>query len=287
MPSDSPQNILTAFASIIRHPFASINPAKISSNRINNVGDALECYVKDAIAGLLEDSSVTDQKRDSIYNEIFSWLGNSGNPPDCIIKDGDAIEIKKIQTLTSDIALNSSYPKHKLYSNDTRVARGAKEAEVWTEKDIIYVVGSTSDNSELSRLFLIYGDCYAASKEVYEKLISAIETGVKSTPDVDFLPTNELGKVNKVDPLGITNMRIRGMWHISNPSRLYSDLVKKSPNRQFYLIMRESKYQSFSSQDRKFFEDCHLDGFSSQQVMIRNPDNPAQLVPARWIKYEI
>lgn len=104
-------NVLKAFKNIIDNPHASINPAIISSNRINNVGDALEGYIKDSVVGLLGQSPVVDNERDKLYSQAFSWLGNGGNPPDCIIKNGDAIEIKKIQSINSDIALNSSHPK--------------------------------------------------------------------------------------------------------------------------------------------------------------------------------
>ena len=285
--ADPRYNILTAFKNIVDNPHATINPAKISSNRINNVGDALEGYIKDSVVGLLGQGSVMDSERDKLYSQAFSWLGNGGNPPDCIIKAGDAIEIKKIQSLNSDIALNSSHPKNKIYADDTRVASGAKTAENWVEKDIIYAIGSTSDNLELQRLWFIYGDCYAASREVYEKLVNAIGKGVNSVPDVVFQKTNELGKVNKVDPLGITNMRIRGMWHISNPSKLYSQLVNQTDDRQFYLLMREAKYQSFPKADREVIESVKKDGFVNQIVEIRNPDNPANLIKARLIKYEI
>ena len=33
------------------------------------------------------------------YSEVFSYLGNTSNPPDMIIKDGDAIEVKKLKDL--------------------------------------------------------------------------------------------------------------------------------------------------------------------------------------------
>ena len=278
-------NTLRAFRHIIENPNATINPAKISSNRINNVGDALEGFIKDAYANLL-DSSLADFEKDCIYSQAFSWLGNSGNPPDSILRDGDGIEVKKIQTLSSSIALNSSAPKSKLYANDARVATGAKLAENWVEKDIVYAIGSVP-TQELKRLWLIYGDCYAASKEVYDRLSNAIAAGVRQLPDIQFQKTNELGRVNKVDPLGITDLRVRGMWHIDNPSRLYAHLVNNSSNRQFYLLMREQKYQSFPAKDRLALECIKVNGYSNTIINIRNPDNPAQLVKARFIKYEV
>lgn len=280
----TPANTLRAFKHIIENPNATINPAKISSNRINNVGDALEGFIKDAYAELL-DTHLSDYEKDVVYSQVFSWLGNSGNPPDSMLRGGDGIEVKKIQSISSAIALNSSSPKNKLYASDTRVATGAKIAENWTEKDIVYAIGSIPVQ-DLKRLWLIYGDCYAASKDVYDRLSSAIATGVRQLPDIQFQKTNELGRVNKVDPLGITNLRVRGMWHIDNPSRVYSHLVSNSSNRQFYLLMREQKYQSFPVGDRLALERIQTNGYSNSVIEIRNPDNPAQLIKARFIKYE-
>lgn len=280
-------NTLKAFKNIINDPGASVNPAAVSSNRINNIGDALEGYVKDAYAGVLN-SELSQEEKYSEYSKVFSWLGNLSNPPDAMLKGGDSIEVKKIESLTSDIALNSSFPKSKLHYNDSRVAGGAKRAEDWHEKDkdIVYIIGSVSDQ-KLSRLWFIYGDCYAASRETYERLINDVSCGIRTIPDIDFHDTNELAKIKKVDPLGITYMRVRGMWHIQNPSRLYSGLVGASERCQYYLLMREEKYKSFPKDDKDALEDLQLDGFSNDIICIRNPDNPAQKIQARFIKYEI
>jgi len=202
-------NALKAFIHIVENPLTTVNPAKIISNRINNVGDSLEYYVKDAYAGLLN-QNLSDSEKDRKYSEVFSWSGNQSNPPDALVRGGEGIEMKKIESLNSAIALNSSFPKDVLHSDDSRVARGAKEAEAWLERDIVYAIG-TITNQELKRLWLIYGDCYAASRDTYDRLINDISNGIREIPDIEFHETNELAKVKKVDPLGITDMRIRGM----------------------------------------------------------------------------
>ena len=60
-------NVLKAFSNIIENPNSPVDPAKISNNRINNVGDALENYVKDAFCSLLGVSPITDLERDNDY----------------------------------------------------------------------------------------------------------------------------------------------------------------------------------------------------------------------------
>ncbi|HET9174617.1 MAG TPA: NgoPII family restriction endonuclease [Candidatus Saccharimonadales bacterium] len=286
MGNDSQYNSLYAFKSILENPYATVNPARISSNRINNVGDALEVYIKDAYCGVLGSQLSQDEKELTVYPAAFSWLGNSGNPPDCLLRNGDGIEVKKIQSMNADIALNSSFPKSKLHVDDSRVATGAKASEEWIERDIVYAIGTVIDD-ELRRLWLIYGDCYAASRDTYEKLFTVISDGVKTIPDVEFCETNELAKVKKVDPLGITEMRVRGMWHIQNPSRLYAHLTTVTPHRQYYVLMREDKYQSFPEYQRNELEELNLDGYENSIIEIRDPDNPAHVIKARFIKYEI
>lgn len=81
------------------------------------------------------------------WSEIFSYTGNSANPPDLMLKGGDAVEVKKIESPDAAIALNSSYPKHTLKNSSPLISRACREAEDWTEKNIIYAVGVVSGNN--------------------------------------------------------------------------------------------------------------------------------------------
>jgi len=77
--------------------------------------------------------------KDKKHSEYLSYLGNQNNPPDFIIKKGDAVEVKKIGGLVGSIALNSSYPKSKLHSDDVRILQSCRECDGgnWSKKDII------------------------------------------------------------------------------------------------------------------------------------------------------
>ena len=118
-------DILTAIVNITNNPVPDIlNHYKIiSNNRINSVGDALEEYIKDAFANTINEGNL--RARADKHSQTFSWLGNQNHPPDMILKNGDAIEVKKITSLKSQIALNSSYPKNKLLSSDTMLVNEA------------------------------------------------------------------------------------------------------------------------------------------------------------------
>ena len=123
-------NILQAIATIINNPIPDLlsHYRSQSKNRINAVGDALEEFVKDAFANTIYEANLS--KKNEIYREKFSWTGNQNNPPDLIIRDGDAIEVKKIQSLKSQIALNSSYPKSKLFSDSPMITSACRNCRV-------------------------------------------------------------------------------------------------------------------------------------------------------------
>ena len=248
-------------------------------NRANNMGEALEFFTKDAFCNTFEETNA--QKKKEIYSENFSYLGNQNNPPDIIIKNSDAIEVKKIDGVrATDLALNSSYPKAKLHKDSPMITSACRNCENWTEKDIIYAVGHI-DNHNLKILSLVYGDCYAASKEIYERIKDKISIGLKEM-DLEFSETKELGRVNRVDPLGITNLRIRGMWTIQNPLKVYKELFSLNGNGfQLFALMRKSKYDSFPKEDKTAIE--KETGITIKDVKIQDPDNPAKQILAKLI----
>lgn len=283
-------NFLQAIHTAINNNVADVASFYRSKNRINAVGDALEAFVKDIFADTLNETD--ESKKSDIYEKKFSYFGNANNPPDLmLINGGDAIEVKKIESENSQIALNSSYPSAKLFADSPMITTTCRNCESWYERDIIYTIGTINKTSnKLTLLWFVYGDCYAASREVYEKIRHTIANGVLSIPEVDFSKTKELGRVNKVDPLGITNLRIRGMWNIDHPSKAYSYLnIKYQPNKtlRLFALVLKSKYQSFPVEDRERLEALVNSNFSIEDIQIKSPDNPVKHVPAKLISYQI
>ena len=278
-------NILRAIINLVKTPKYELREFYTNHNRVNSMGDALEEYIKDIFAGTY---TITDeQKRLKMISESFSYLGNNSNPPDAMLKNGDAIEVKKIENNNSSLALNSSYPKHKLYADSPMISIHCKDAEDWNEKDIIYAVGVV-DNNKLLNLSFVYGLDYCASEETYTKIKTKIKDGVEAIPGVEFAETRELGRVNKVDPLGITYLRVRGMWGIENPWTVFKYVYEKDLNSEFnfFSIINEEKYSEFNKEDRKEFEDfVNNSDLSMIKIKIKNPDNPAILKNAYLITY--
>ena len=280
-------NILTAIRTIINHPISDLVNYYQSKNRINQIGEALECFIKDIFADTVTESD--QQKKLLKYSEVFSYSGNANNPPDLILRRGDAVEVKKIESIGAGIALNSSYPKSKLYADSPLITSHCRNCEDWQEKDIIYAIGVAQDK-KLKLLWLIYGDCYAADREIYERITDTIAIGINRIPGVDFSKTRELGRVNKVDPLNITYLRIRGMWGIQNPLSVfdYVDLgYQKDASFQMIALMKNSKYLSLPIQDREQLEALINNNFQIIDIEIKSPNNPVQLIPAKVISYKL
>lgn len=274
-------NILEAIVNIANQPISQLKSHYLGRNRVNNIGEALETFIKDAFANCIQTENEAEKLQK--YSEVFSWLGNQNNPPDIMIKGGDAIEVKKTQSANSDLALNSSHPKSSVKADSNMIVQACKLCEDWTEKDLIYCVGHTTDEA-LKSLWLVYGNIYAAQSETYEIIKRKITEGINEIPNVELAPTNELGRVNKVDPLGITNLRIRGMWQIQNPRKVFHYLHQFSSDNDFEMvaIIPLEKYNSFPKESREKVEKSAL---NIKKVQVKNPNNPANLVDCILITY--
>jgi len=278
-------NILKAIYNLSKYQDNDLKSIYRGSNRANIMGEALEYYVKDLFCGSLKEKNI--DKKDKKHSQYFSYIGNQNNPPDFIISGGDAAEVKKIEGI-GGIALNSSYPKSKLCSRSAMITQACRDCEKWETKDIIYSIGTVS-GGKLKLLWMVYGDCYAANSEVYERVRNKISEGVNELPGVEFSSTNELGRVNKVDPLGITYLRIRGMWGIDHPSKVFNYVAKYDRGKKFsfFALMKTAKYNSFPKADREAAEGITGKPFSISDVEIKDPDNPAKFIPAKLIQFNM
>lgn len=275
-------NILEAIYNIAVQKNFEIKALYSGRNRANGMGDALENYVKDAFADTFSISRELDRMKS--FNQKFSWLGSQNNPPDIMIKGGDAIEVKKTQNSTTSLALNSSYPKANLSHTSPMITKECKNCEKWTTKDLIYCVGHTTDTN-LKSLWMVYGNIYAAKLETYERIKGTMSSGIKTIPDVVFSDTKELGRVNSVDPLGITSLRIRGMWQIENPRKVFSYLHSQTSNSfELISIIPIDKYKSFPIDSVKKIESIISGNFTVQDTNVKDPNNPAKLIKVKLIK---
>lgn len=277
--------VIDAIENLVRNPVTSLGWEYRSRNRANGMGEALEEYVKDLFAGTF---GASDVERLDAFERTFSYLGNNSNPPDAMLRGGDAIEVKKIEALDASLALNSSYPKHTLRADSPMISEACRDSENWDEKDILYVVGSVF-NGQLRHLAMVYGLDYCASEPCYQRLKATIRNGVNSIDGVEFAETRELGRVNRVDPLGITYLRVRGMWGIENPwsvfDYVYRRDMRKSMN--FMCLVNERKWQTLAGTERLEDLAAREPRLGLSKVRIKDPDNPARLNDARIITFSV
>lgn len=274
-------NILNAINGIIENQVYSIEKYKALSYkiRINNTGEALENLVKDALCG---DFNLEADKRIAVQSEYFSYLGNQNNPPDLIIRGGDAFEVKKIESNEGNIALNSSFPKDKLYKSSPMITDACKNCEEnWSEKDICYIIGCIDKSQKIKSLWFIYGDCYCAKPQIYANVKETITNSINEL-GIELSDTNEIAKVKKIDPLGITDLRVRGMWGIKHPSKVFDYITTKNSNSYVKALMLKKKFDAFDELSKaKLAEKCDI-----KNVKIQDPNNPAKLLDAILIQYE-
>lgn len=281
------RNIVDAIIEVVRSPKYELKTYSILHNRANQMGAALEDYIKDIFAGTV---GVTDlNERNRLISETFCYLGNPNNPPDSMLKNGgSAIEVKKTESLNTALALNSSYPKAKLYSDCKMISKACKNCEEWSVRDMIYAVG-VLNNDKLKSLALIYGIDYCAEEETYVRIKNTIKTGVESIPNVEFAETNELGRVNRVDPLGITYLRVRGMWHIENPFTVFRYIYQLNSSKDFNLmvIINTDKVEELDNFNQIEILAESYEGLNITDAQIKDPNNPATLRNVKLITYTI
>ena len=280
------RNIIDAIITLVTDPKVELVRHYAFVNRANNMGDALEDYVKDLFAGTVDETDEAVRKRK--LSEVFSYIGNAMNPPDIMLRNGgDAIEVKKLQGV-NDLALNSSHPKRVLRYNNSKINDTCRYCEKWTERDMLYVVG-ICDTKKVKQLCMVYGTEYCADIETYERIERVIKNVLENMEDVELAQTNELGRLNKVDPMKITNMRIRGMWTISNPFKVFQRIYQPNAYKKFNFmgLISEEKYATFSNTAQLEALVGKIAGLQIKSVEVRDPNEPRQMRKCKLITFMV
>jgi len=180
-------------------------------------GKPFEIFAKNMFAECL---GALSSHVDAAWERTFSWRGSANHPPDFIIRGGDAVEVK-IQDGVSQIQLNSSPPKRTLKITDPRIQDGCRTCEDWREKDFIYFIGKANEEF-VEALWLIDGKCIADDANTYDMIFDKLAVTVA---DLGGEPGNEIGRLNNVDPLRATSLRIRAMWLLEHPARVFQSFL--------------------------------------------------------------
>lgn len=278
--------VIDAIINLVNNPKVDLIRHYKKNNRANDMGTALEEYIKDLFAGTLDETS--DTVRNHRFDEVFSYLGNANNPPDSMLKDGDAIEVKKLKGF-STIQLNSSHPKRYLLKTNPKINLTCKNCPDWNaegKRDMLYAVG-VCDAEHIKDLCLVYGTELCADIEVYARYENTIKMCLQELDTVTITETNELGRLNKVDSLGITDFRIRGMWLLQNPFSVFNYVHKVNEENKFNLmcIINEEKYNGILRHTELETLAAETENLKIEDVKVKDPNNPAQLISCKLITY--
>ena len=279
-------DILKAIHNISKLENWNIEEVILSSNRAISMGEGLESFVKNAFADTFKIEN--QNEKHLLFSEIFSYEGSKRTPPDLMIKNGDAFEIKKTEVLSTEIQLNSSHPKSKLFKTSTLINNHCKNCETWEEKNFHYIIGHIPKGKNvLSSIWFIDGSVYAADEEVYTNIKDSISDVLENSNEFDFSETNEIGRINYVDPLKITNLRIRGMWLLQPPYKVfdYLELYDYNANFQSIALIAYENYFNYSEENRKLIE--NNSNISITEVYVKNPNNPIQLIESKLIIFKL
>jgi hypothetical protein len=280
-------NILTAIKNI--SDFKTNNMREYfkdyASSQIKTVRQQMEYYVKDAISGSFK--SVKDKKPTDRYKGVFSYIGNKNKPPDMIIQGDDAIVLKTIKTYKGSFTISNSPPKDRLMWNDSWIIKNCRRIDggQWNSKDLFYVIGWIEKN-RIKYLNFIQGSCFIPEQKVYNKKIQGLKKTIYNHLESEGLKSNRtigLGKVNNMDPLGITNLKIKAIWNIKNPLKIFSDTFSYDKKQEFTLIalMLKKKFDSFPKKDINAIEKDNQ--IEIEDVKIKNPNNPQRKINAKLI----
>lgn len=282
-------NILKAFLNIATNESYKLKIKEITygNNRANNMGEGLEIFVKNAFSN---NFAVLDQEKwNTNFAKTFSFSGSKMKMPDMVLRNAEAIEVKKTENLNS-LQLNSSHPKSKLFST-SKIDDKCRDCEgtPWEEKDIIYVMGQVPKKSDtLKSLWFVYGTCYAAEKKVYQDVIKEIKDVLKSNTDPKLeinIDGDEIASIANIDALKITNLRVRNMWVIKHPSKVYRYLHEQKKEDSFTMvgILPAEKYKLLPEKER-----LAIEGFENIEVLdkeIPDPNNSANLISIKLLKF--
>ncbi|WP_452223590.1 NgoPII family restriction endonuclease [Lacinutrix chionoecetis] len=276
-------NILEALVNIVENKDYEIKQYTTGSNRAQNMGEALEQYILDSYCNSFK--IIDEDERLEEHRKVFSFLGSKSKMPDAIVRGAEALEIKK--SSQSTVQLNSSSPKHTLKCSNKRIAASARicEDKEWIEREMLYCFGYIpSKKNLLKSIWFVYGRIFCDLQEVYEVTANKIESNLEELQDEDT-ETNELGRINNVDNLKITYLRIRGMWVIKHPQKVFSKLVEKWGNNDFEVkaLIPKTIFDEFpqSSKDK-----LNASELITEDIKLPDPTNRAKTLDCVFIYYK-
>jgi hypothetical protein len=226
----------------------------------------------------------TASQVDAEWHRAFCWTGSDNNPPDFMVRNGDAVEVKQLGGI-GDIQLNSSPPKRVLRADDPRLTEACRACEEWRQRDFWYLVGKVNPNY-VEALWIVDGRCIADKAERYDIVFSSI-TGAVS--ELGGTSSQELGRINELDSLGSTSLRVRGMWLLKHPAKVFADYLLAPHVHQFVLnvLISSEKWKSFGEFEIQQIVDLQRYGLLVREIQIPDAIEKGALQTATHISWSV
>ena len=96
-----------------------------------------------------------------------------------------------------------------------------------------------------------------------------------------------MGRINKIDPLGISSLRVRGMWIFQNPKKIFEYLNFPKQKKKFELIclMKSDKFESMPKNDKKNLINSKIDNLQVKDIKLKDPNNLENEIDCKLILY--
>ena len=280
-------DLLNAICNIIEYSDFSIKYLDSIKDPVNDMGTPFEIFIKDSFA-----NSFNIEEKEDEHNKVFSWTGSRNFSPDAILRNSDAIEIKKSGSEDGDLQLNSSHPRSYLIASDRMIDPGCKicEDKKWDKKHIIYCIG-TVNGKAIKSIWMVYGNIYAAKPEKYQRIKKLISDSIDKDPNIDSKNTKELAAMKGIDPLKISNLRVRGMWIIKKPKKVFGDVYMQNHQEENKIValIPLDRYENFHSKSIKRIEKLvrENDDLKIFDREVKDPNNPTKMIKCKMIVYSV
>jgi hypothetical protein len=247
---------------------------------VNRAGEGLELWVKHFLAGTI--GHADEENIREIWNQCLSFHGGTNNPPDVMIRNSIAAEVKKTESASGALQLNSSWPIRVLLRDDAHITQECRDAETWTEKPFLFIVGQVNPMTKsLLALWIVDGRCLADDETVYSSLMAKARASMLT---LGGDATREIGKFNSVDSLRRTALRVRPMFALNHPAKIFEIIFQQQGTKQFILnvLIPTSSYLNFSESQRAKISELD-ENLVIRDLEIQDPTDRTMLMNATLI----
>jgi len=135
----------------------------------------------------------------------------------------------------------------------------------------------------LKSIFFIQGPCLACTPDYYENLFKNFKQHIYKGK-FTFSETKEVARLNNIDPLNYTNLRVRAMFLMKNPFKIFEFCqIKESSNMNVFCLMTDKKYSSFKGEDIKLLnQNADIEIYDKK---INDPMDKNKFLDCKFIEF--